>query len=349
VLVFVLTAGLLAPGRSAWIFVAPAGAELVPTPLPTLPPIFDEDPEPSPSPSNGPGGGSGGSGGGRPNGGGGGGHDRPAEDGERGHGARDRRSGPVDPRLAQILATYNPSGVSYDTDRLLRIAAQLRGFGWSAGRVLRAVFPPFIVAGRAYFTDTWGAPRFGPGDLVRRHEGQDVFCSFGAPVLAAESGRIQFDRGELGGKVARLFRPDRSYWYYAHLAGHNPDLSSGDRVRRGDVIGYCGNSGNALTTPPHVHFGWYGSDEVARDPIGHLARWLAQAEHRAGRALNRARGARLASIDGLEARRRFGDAFIARPARGQVADELAATLELLQPAGLLVSGISALRDPALAD
>lgn len=349
-LVLVLCASILAPGHSAWVFVDRAAAQLGPTPLPTLPPILGEDPEPSPSPGSGGSGGSGGgSGGSRPpaSGSRGGGQSRA---GDEEHGGRRRAGGGrIDVRLAQILASYDPSGRSYDTGRLLDVAAQLRGFGWSSRRVLRAVFPPFIVAGRARFTDTWGAPRFGPGDLIRDHEGQDVFCDLGAPVLAAEAGRVEFGEGGLGGKVARLFRGDRSYWYYAHLSSWNPELSSGERVRRGEVIGYCGNTGNALTTPPHVHFGWYGRDGAARDPLDQLARWLSQAERRAVRALARARGDRLASINGLEAKRRFGDAFVPRPPRGQVAGQLAATLELLQPGGLLVSGVSSLQGSALGD
>jgi hypothetical protein len=50
---------------------------------------------------------------------------------------------------------------------------------------------------------------------VRQHEGQDVFCDYGAPVLASEVGIVEFGTDVLGGRVARLFRPDGSHWYYA--------------------------------------------------------------------------------------------------------------------------------------
>ena len=142
-------------------------------------------------------------------------------------------------------------------------------------------FAPFIIAGPASWTDTWGAPRSGPGSLARRHEGQDVFCRYGDPVLASERGHVEFDEGGLGGKVARLHRADGSYWYYAHLSAWNTrDVASGDRVGPGDVIGYCGNSGNAIGSPPHVHFGLYGSNGRAINPVTDLVRWLRAAEGR---------------------------------------------------------------------
>ena len=142
---------------------------------------------------------------------------------------------------------------------------------------------PFIIAGPASWADTWGAPRSGPGSLARRHEGQDVFCRYGDPVLASEGGYVEFDEGGLGGKVARLHRADGSYWYYAHLSAWNTrDVASGDRVGPGDVIGYCGNSGNAIGSPPHVHFGLYGSNGRATNPMRDLVRWLRAAEGRLG-------------------------------------------------------------------
>lgn len=145
-----------------------------------------------------------------------------------------------------------------------------------------SVFAPFIVAGRAAWVDTWGAPRYGPGPAVRPHEGQDVFCDYGAPVLASEAGTIEFDVGLLGGRVARLYRADGSYWYYAHLADWNTAvLTSGDPVEPGDVIGYCGDSGNAAGGWPHVHFGWYLPGGKALDPMEALVGWLRAAEVKA--------------------------------------------------------------------
>lgn len=173
-----------------------------------------------------------------------------------------------------------PSG-AYSTDLLVAVAERLRREGWSEERIVAEVYPPFIVAGQAAWSDTWGAPRYGPGRVVRTHEGQDVFCEEGTPVLAPEDGVVEFGTEPLGGRVARLHRAGGGYFYLAHLSDWNGDIRSGASVRTGDVIGYCGNTGNAERTAPHVHFGWYEERGVARDPMGMLVRWLRQAEARA--------------------------------------------------------------------
>jgi murein DD-endopeptidase MepM/ murein hydrolase activator NlpD len=166
---------------------------------------------------------------------------------------------------------------TFSTQKLVTAAEELRLDGWPEEMIRQQVFAPFIVVGPASWSDSWGAPRFGPGPILRRHEGQDVMCEYGADVLAAEDGIIEFDSGLLGGRVARLHRPGGGYWYYAHLAVWNLDaFSTGDTVHTGDVIGYCGSTGNA--TVPHVHFGHYGADGEAIDPMASLVSWLREAE-----------------------------------------------------------------------
>lgn len=206
---------------------------------------------------------------------------------------------------------------AYSTDGLVMAATRLRSFGWSEDEVVAQAFPPFIIGGRANWVDSWGAPRSGPGSIIRTHEGQDVFCRYGAPVLAVESGVIGYGTGGLGGIVARLFRPEGGYWYYAHLSDTNEkEFPAGSTVERGDVIGYCGNSGNAITTPPHVHFGWYDGTGRARNPMRKLVAWLQRAERRAGATVARAEGKRVAAASSLLAARRFGDAFAPTPDDG---------------------------------
>jgi murein DD-endopeptidase MepM/ murein hydrolase activator NlpD len=203
---------------------------------------------------------------------------------------------------------------SYDTSVLIAVAANLRALGWSNDRIISKVFSPFIIAGKANWIDTWGAPRFGPGLLVRTHEGQDVFCEYGAPVLAVEEGKIEYDEGSLGGIVARLWRKNGSYWYYAHLSKVNDrDFPNGSKVEPGDVIGFCGNTGNAITTPPHVHFGFYTSSDVARDPMPRLIRWLRLAQRESTVLLAKVQGARVAQIDMFRSARLFGDSFSPGP------------------------------------
>ena len=190
------------------------------------------------------------------------------------------------------------------------ISAHLRSLGWSAEDVIGKVYPPFIIAGEATWIDTWGVPRYGPGPIVRTHEGQDVFCDYGDPVLAPEAGYVSFSDGGLGGITARVHTPDGAYWYLTHLSDLNTEeLAAGDQVRSGAVLGYCGNSGNALTTPPHVHFGWYQPSGVAKNPMRSLVAWLRSAEDNALELLVAVQGQRQKQLPALTAARRFGDAF----------------------------------------
>lgn len=213
-----------------------------------------------------------------------------------------------DSRPNPFKGKFNAEG-EFDTDKLQFIASKLRAHDVSEEAILESVYPPFILGGPAAWTNTWGAPRYGPGPIVRTHEGQDVFCKYGDPVLATESGEIEFDDGGLGGRIARLHRGDGSYWYYAHLSDWNTkDFKSGDKVRQGDVIGYCGNTGNAITTPPHVHFGFYQKDGSSSNPMGYLVGWLKEAEDRGARAYHRITGERIDLYDVVNSRL-FGDSF----------------------------------------
>lgn len=100
----------------------------------------------------------------------------------------------------------------------------------------------------------------------RRHEGIDIFAPRLTPVVAASDGTVsRVGDNRLGGKVVWL-RP-RSSWttlYYAHLDSQL--VVSGQVVKVGDTLGLMGNTGNARTTPPHLHFGVYGP-QGAVDPL----------------------------------------------------------------------------------
>ncbi len=114
----------------------------------------------------------------------------------------------------------------------------------------------------------WGDPRDGGG---RRHEGVDVFAPRGTPVLAASDGRVRrVGTNRLGGKVVWLYDPDLNHsQYYAHLDSQAVRL--GQRIAQGDTLGFVGNTGNAITTPPHLHFGIYRSGRGAVDPLPFLS------------------------------------------------------------------------------
>ena len=102
--------------------------------------------------------------------------------------------------------------------------------------------------------NTWKAPR--PGG--RRHEGQDIFGKRGTPVVSATDGIVvRVGVNSLGGNVVSVMGNGRRIYYYAHLDRFAEGLAAGDEVAAGDTIGYVGNTGNARTTPPHLHFGVY--------------------------------------------------------------------------------------------
>ena len=95
----------------------------------------------------------------------------------------------------------------------------------------------------------------------------DIFAPKGTPALAAVDGIITgVGTSNLGGNVAFLSDNDRNIrLYYAHLDRWN--VQNGQRVSVGDTIGFVGNTGNARTTGPHLHFGIYGVSEGATDPL----------------------------------------------------------------------------------
>jgi murein DD-endopeptidase MepM/ murein hydrolase activator NlpD len=181
---------------------------------------------------------------------------------------------------ATIWWSQRPSySGGYSTSSLVAQAARLRANGASAQETNK-VYAPFIIAGRAEWSDTFGGIRHASDSGWRPHLGQDVFCDYGAPVLASEHGRVSYGSDATGGLVARVHRSDGSYWYYAHLSSFSNSVSSGEAVSPGDVIGYCGNTGNAVGSAPHVHFGFY-SGGVALNPMGALIQWLNTAESEA--------------------------------------------------------------------
>lgn len=102
---------------------------------------------------------------------------------------------------------------------------------------------------------------------IRRHEGVDIFAPRGTPLLAASDSLVaRVGQRDRGGNIVTLYDEERDLLlYYAHL--EEQLVEQGTRVRRGDVIGTMGNSGNAITTPPHLHIGLYqGSWRYDVDP-----------------------------------------------------------------------------------
>lgn len=116
--------------------------------------------------------------------------------------------------------------------------------------------------------NTFGAPH----DGSREHEGQDIFAPRGTPVYSATKGVVfRIGYGQLGGNYVFVMGPGGRRYCYAHLERYAKDLREGDEVTTATLLGYVGNTGNARTTPPHLHFGVYGSwwstDECVINPL----------------------------------------------------------------------------------
>ena len=105
----------------------------------------------------------------------------------------------------------------------------------------------------------------------RQHEGVDIFAKRGTDVLSASAGLVtRVNETGIGGRVVWVWDTSRSLMlYYAHL--DQQLVTAGQYVRPGDVIGTVGNTGNARTTPPHLHFGIYDSGRGAINPEAFIA------------------------------------------------------------------------------
>jgi murein DD-endopeptidase MepM/ murein hydrolase activator NlpD len=94
------------------------------------------------------------------------------------------------------------------------------------------------------------------GGSTRRHDALDILAPRGTPVVAADDGTIKkLFTSVPGGLTVYEFDPDQRYcYYYAHLDAYAPGLHEGQLLRRGDIIGYVGTTGNAPKDTPHLHF-----------------------------------------------------------------------------------------------
>ncbi len=137
----------------------------------------------------------------------------------------------------------------------------------------------FPVIGPTSFSDDFGAPRVG-----HTHEGNDVFGTKGQPLVAAVDGVVEWimtpERGNgLGFSIRDA--EGYSYWYLhvnndtpgtddgasRGIFAYAPDLYGGNTVVAGQLLGWLGDSGNAESTHPHLHFEIHAPDRQATDPF----------------------------------------------------------------------------------
>jgi murein DD-endopeptidase MepM/ murein hydrolase activator NlpD len=102
------------------------------------------------------------------------------------------------------------------------------------------------------------SPSFGAPRAMGPHEGIDIAAADGTPVVAAADGVVIGNRPTMiGGHVLWLMGTGGRLYYYAHLRELAPRMIMGRFVAAGEQIGSVGNSGNASTTVPHLHFAIY--------------------------------------------------------------------------------------------
>jgi murein DD-endopeptidase MepM/ murein hydrolase activator NlpD len=87
---------------------------------------------------------------------------------------------------------------------------------------------------------------------------------YGHPLVAVQDGYIRKRTVNLGGIVVYLYDDGGYRYYYAHLEGYPAGLDDGQRVSKGQVIGYMGSSGNAGS--PHLHFQLHPGGGAAVNP-----------------------------------------------------------------------------------
>ena len=136
----------------------------------------------------------------------------------------------------------------------------------------------FPVDGHTDWGDSYGAERSDvPGGW---HHGDDLFAPLGTPIVAVTDG-IVFSVGwnKVGGWRLWLLDANGNQYYYAHLSGYTAAGSNDRTVAKGQVLGFVGNTGDAVTTLPHLHFEVHPSSllylgyDGAVDPTSYLRGW----------------------------------------------------------------------------
>jgi len=116
------------------------------------------------------------------------------------------------------------------------------------------------------------------GGGTRAHEALDIMAPRGTPVLSADDGRVaKLFTSKAGGITVYVATPDgRFMLYYAHLDRYRDGLAEGQSVKKGDVLGYVGSTGDAAPDAPHLHFAiarvadpkqWWGGTPIDPYPL----------------------------------------------------------------------------------
>jgi murein DD-endopeptidase MepM/ murein hydrolase activator NlpD len=148
---------------------------------------------------------------------------------------------------------------------------------------------PFPLAGPAHWSNDWHAYR--PCPYPHVHEGLDLIAPRGTPIVAVANATVTQmvvdpDMAGLGVEIAH----GSVQYFYAHMDTFAQGLRVGERVRLGQVLGYVGNSGNAMGGVTHLHFEVQPGG-VPVPPKPYVDRWLLKAERRLHEMIRSSRGA----------------------------------------------------------
>jgi murein DD-endopeptidase MepM/ murein hydrolase activator NlpD len=157
--------------------------------------------------------------------------------------------------------------VSADAPRVVEPAIRSETIGADPIAVLRRHDLRLPVDDDDLDVDDWKghfAQRRGGGS--RGHEAVDILVPRNTPVVAVEDGTIaRLFNSKAGGITVYQFDPTEQFcYYYAHLQRYAAGLRDGQRVSKGDVIGYVGTTGNAPPNTPHLHFAIFQLTDAKR-------------------------------------------------------------------------------------
>ena len=95
-----------------------------------------------------------------------------------------------------------------------------------------------------------------PRGTERHHEALDIMAPKGSKVIAAGDGKVvKLFNSKPGGLTLYQFDPSEKYaYYYAHLDRYADGVKQGSVLKRGELVGYVGVTGNAAKDAPHLHF-----------------------------------------------------------------------------------------------
>lgn len=150
--------------------------------------------------------------------------------------------------LAQSYDTYQRGSRSYGLSSDAQRAVEALG----AASAAQIAIPVLLGVEVSSLTKNFGDPR---GDGTRLHEGLDILAPEGTPIVSpTDAVVLRVGTGEGSGIYVRTMNPGGESYVYMHLSAIASTVQTGGVLKRGDLIGFVGNTGNASGGPAHLHF-----------------------------------------------------------------------------------------------